>query len=90
MYPLLRRFVVLETRECVRYLKQQRTFYEYPNIKFPPFSEPVKIILRKMVGAVGFELTTLCTQSRCATRLRYTPTAFHITRPAHYYNYEKD
>ena len=27
-----------------------------------------------MVGAVGFELTTLCSQSRCATRLRYAPT----------------
>ena len=26
-----------------------------------------------MVGAVGFELTTLCSQSRCATRLRYAP-----------------
>ena len=29
---------------------------------------------RKLVGAVGFELTTLCSQSRCATRLRYAPT----------------
>ena len=28
-----------------------------------------------MVGAVRFELTTLCSQSRCATRLRYAPTA---------------
>ena len=27
-----------------------------------------------MVGAVRFELTTLCSQSRCATRLRYAPT----------------
>ena len=26
-----------------------------------------------MVGVVGFEPTTLCSQSRCATRLRYTP-----------------
>ena len=26
-----------------------------------------------LVGVVGFELTTLCSQSRCATRLRYTP-----------------
>ena len=26
-----------------------------------------------LVGAVGFELTTLCSQSRCATRLRYAP-----------------
>lgn len=27
-----------------------------------------------MVGAIGFEPTTLCSQSRCATRLRYAPT----------------
>eukprot|EP01038_Epipyxis_sp_PR26KG_P013821 gene13820-18535_t len=29
----------------------------------------------RMVGAAGFELATLCSQSRCATRLRYAPTA---------------
>ena len=28
-----------------------------------------------MVGAERFELPTLCSQSRCATRLRYAPTA---------------
>ena len=28
-----------------------------------------------MVGAEGFEPPTLCSQSRCATRLRYAPTA---------------
>src|SRR4051812_3991831 len=28
-----------------------------------------------MVGATGFEPATLCSQSRCATRLRYAPTA---------------
>ncbi len=33
---------------------------------------------REMVGAVGFELTTLCSQSRCATRLRYAPTEKEI------------
>ena len=26
-----------------------------------------------MVGAEGFEPPTLCSQSRCATRLRYAP-----------------
>jgi hypothetical protein len=31
-----------------------------------------------MVGAVGFELTTLCSQSRCATRLRYAPTSLRF------------
>ena len=29
-----------------------------------------------MVGAEGFEPPTLCSQSRCATRLRYAPTSF--------------
>ena len=33
---------------------------------------------KEMVGAVGFELTTLCSQSRCATRLRYAPTRRRI------------
>ena len=38
----------------------------------------------KLVGAVGFELTTLCSQSRCATRLRYAPKkrAFYRLHPA--------
>ncbi len=31
-----------------------------------------------LVGAVGFELTTLCSQSRCATRLRYAPKTANI------------
>ena len=30
--------------------------------------------LRNLVGATGFEPATLCSQSRCATRLRYAPT----------------
>src|SRR6185437_6521446 len=29
---------------------------------------------KEMVGAEGFEPPTLCSQSRCATRLRYAPT----------------
>jgi len=29
-----------------------------------------------LVGAERFELPTLCSQSRCATRLRYAPTHF--------------
>lgn len=33
----------------------------------------------QLVGVVGFELTTLCSQSRCATRLRYAPTARILT-----------
>lgn len=30
-----------------------------------------------MVGAVGLEPTTPCSQSRCATRLRYAPNVLH-------------
>src|SRR5207237_3708921 len=30
--------------------------------------------IRKMVGAVRFELTTSCTRNKRATRLRYAPT----------------
>jgi hypothetical protein len=34
-----------------------------------------------MVGAEGFEPPTLCSQSRCATRLRYAPmTCFIVAR----------
>ena len=36
--------------------------------------------MKKVVGAAGFELATLCSQSRCATRLRYAPTARILTR----------
>ena len=32
-------------------------------------------ILGGMVGAEGFEPPALCSQSRCATRLRYAPTS---------------
>ena len=31
-----------------------------------------------LVGAEGFEPPTLCSQSRCATRLRYAPTVVLI------------
>jgi hypothetical protein len=32
----------------------------------------------RMVGAAGFEPATLCSQSRCATRLRHAPTATRL------------
>ena len=31
-----------------------------------------------MVGETGFEPATLCSQSRCATRLRYSPIAHQL------------
>jgi hypothetical protein len=33
-----------------------------------------RIEAQEMVGETGFEPATLCSQSRCATRLRYSPT----------------
>ena len=33
-----------------------------------------KYLMFRLVGAEGFEPPTLCSQSRCATRLRYAPT----------------
>ena len=36
-------------------------------------------LLKNMVGVGGFELPTSCSQSRRATRLRYTPRARHYT-----------
>src|SRR5574337_1970476 len=35
-----------------------------------------------MVGAIGFEPTTPCSRSKCATRLRYAPTLFVPSLPA--------
>ena len=34
----------------------------------------IKLYIEKVVGVQGFEPWTPCSQSRCATRLRYTPT----------------
>ena len=36
--------------------------------------------LSKLVGVEGFEPPTPCSQSRCATRLRYTPIGTHAKR----------
>jgi hypothetical protein len=33
---------------------------------------------KSLVGETGFEPATLCSQSRCATRLRYSPTLEHF------------
>jgi hypothetical protein len=40
-----------------------------------------------MVGVAGFEPATLWSQTRCATRLRYTPNAVLIQ---HLFNISKD
>jgi hypothetical protein len=36
--------------------------------------------MARMVGETGFEPATLCSQSRCATRLRYSPIARPLGR----------
>ena len=36
---------------------------------------------RLLVGAEGFEPPTLCSQSRCATRLRYAPILPIVSHP---------
>ena len=36
------------------------------------------LVFGVMVGAAGFELATLWSQTRCATRLRYAPTKNRI------------
>src|SRR5438309_383205 len=37
---------------------------------------PAEAKIGNVVGATGFEPPTRCSQSRCATRLRYAPTRF--------------
>ena len=53
---------------------QLRRLLLYPT-ELPAVSIPPEL----MVGVERFELPTLCSQSRCATRLRYTPRATQYT-----------
>src|SRR3984893_8910101 len=39
----------------------------------------IELIVFILVGAEGFEPPTLWSQTRCATRLRYAPTAFSLS-----------
>src|ERR1700751_3061421 len=43
----------------------------------------IRVGIRKLVGAAGFEPAAPCAQGRCATRLRYAPTRrlSHTPRP---------
>src|SRR5262249_35067344 len=41
----------------------------------------VELRARKLVGVGRFELPTSCSQSKRATRLRYTPRVWHLTPP---------
>ena len=42
-------------------------------------SPPACLLTRVMVGETGFEPATLCSQSRCATKLRHTPVRGGLT-----------
>ena len=48
------------------------------NLPFHSVSEVKRVSIGReetgLVGAIGFEPTTPCTPSKCATRLRYAPT----------------
>ena len=46
-----------------------------------PSNESCYKCLKRLVGETGFEPATLCSQSRCATRLRYSPTPFRPALP---------
>jgi hypothetical protein len=49
-------------------------YYQISGIKKPHLSGSFIFKSKlKMVGAVGFEPTTLWSQTRCATKLRHTP-----------------
>ena len=62
------------TRTCY---PQLRRLMLYPHELRARGHEPSRSrrLARAMVGVEGFEPTTPCSQSRCATRLRYTPLA---------------
>ena len=60
----------LEGRCSIR-LSYGRTVLPYPSA-----FGPAKPAFLKLVGVEGFEPPTHCSQSSCATRLRYTPTLF--------------
>jgi hypothetical protein len=66
--PQLRRLVLYPVE-----LRAQ--FYSWAIIKL---TETIKLA-KNLVGVERFELPTSCSQSRRATRLRYTPKAAHYT-----------
>ncbi len=50
------------------------------------FSERRLYAVRKMVGDAGFEPATPWTQTKCATKLRQSPTLLHCCNGAEYYS----
>ena len=57
---------------------QLRRLMLYPT-ELPAVEAKPKTV--NLVGVERFELPTLCSQSRCATRLRYTPRAGKYSKP---------
>ena len=49
---------------------------DFNYLELKTFSLNANYLKNKLVGEIGFEPTTLWSQTRCATRLRYSPTVF--------------
>ena len=75
--PQLRRLVLYPVELRARAWSEQRASAQVRNPAAPVGA--AKYRNRYMVGVEGFEPPTPCSQSRCATRLRYTPMT--VTRP---------
>ena len=65
MNSLLKNQLGLSARNQTRNFIKEMLFPEQPRVK--------KYIKKNLVGVEGFEPPTSCSQSRRATRLRYTP-----------------
>ncbi len=63
-------------------LKSARGDLRSRNYALPLRSSLSHLMIDSMVGAEGFEPPTLCSQSRCATRLRYAPILRIVSQPA--------
>ena len=71
--------LTIEWRKPYVYLAE----FQDPGSDDPPFGGESEGGPSEMVGETGFEPATLCSRSRCATRLRYSPNACRVTfRPA--------
>ncbi len=75
--PQLRRLVLYPVELRARAWSEQRASAPVRNPAAPVGA--TKYRNRYLVGVEGFEPPTPCSQSRCATRLRYTPMT--VTRP---------
>jgi len=77
--PGINRIRVFVAPGCYRIATHEWNGIAYPAATKPGIGTKLNPTNRDwdftMVGAARFELTTPCTQNRCATRLRHAPTA---------------